>query len=155
MNAVVVMPELSAYFAYREQLLERTATIRKHLAQVQQPAGYRGLLEAYWTLAKMAVVVELGDDVIRGHIEEAVEAASGWLAAPASSANVAPPARMVDAGVDPVGRVWFKARSLAQPPPPAGSREGWHIGVFSTVLDTLTAFGSAEQARAAAECHEE
>jgi hypothetical protein len=149
------MPELSAYFAYREQLLERAATIRKNLAQAQLLAGYRALLEACWSLAGIAVVVELGDDIVRGHIDDAVEAASGWLAAPGSSANVAPSARMVDAAIDPGGRVWFKARSAAQPPPPAGSLEGWDIGVFSTVLDTLTAFGSAEQARAASESHEE
>ena len=35
---------------------------------MQRPSLYRALLEAGWTLAGVAVVVELDDNVVRGHI---------------------------------------------------------------------------------------
>jgi hypothetical protein len=117
---------------------------------------YRGLMEFSLELAGMAIVLELGDETVQSHLDEAVAAARGWLNAPTPPGTSSGlQSTFVDARVEPSGEMSFKTTPLPQPARPPEGRDDWHIGVFSMVLDTLAAFGPPEAARQAAAAPEE
>ena len=101
------------------------------------------------------MVLELGDETVRAHVADAVDVARQWLTAETRPATRGPQTTLVDAVIDPSGHFTFETTKLEPPEPSPGSKEDWHIGVFSTVLDTLVAFGPADAAREAAAAREE
>jgi hypothetical protein len=149
--------DASRFRVIRSRYLDFNAKRREALLTPdgQTPPRYRGLMEFSLELAGMAIILELGDETVQSHLDEAVAAARSWLNAPTAPGGSGLRSTLVDATVEPSGQMSFKTTPLPQPARPPGGRENWHIGVFSMVLDTLAAFGPPDAAREAAAAQEE
>jgi hypothetical protein len=144
--------EDARFHVIRKRFLDLNARRRDALLAPggQTRSRYRGLLETSLQLAGMAIVLDLGDETVRQDLAHAVEAAQGWLTAPDSAQRSAPQSSLVEAVFDKSGLVSIEATRLQPPHPSPGAKDDWHLGIFTMVLDTLSAFAPPDAGRGAA-----
>lgn len=110
------------------------------------------LVDNSLALAGAALILELGDAVVREQIAGAVEAARRWLTA-SSRSSAGRRSFTVEATLGLSDRTTTFSRKRAAPVAPTGPtgwKDGWSVEVFTTVLDTLIAFGPVGRVREAA-----